>query len=222
MRKVVVFDFDGTVIQGDQPYYRCAEIIAQQIPSSEADAFLSRVRAALSHSIPFPGEDGWNLLSNLSREYISSDAFRAAFHETRKEMLEKEEMIYMPDSVTLLLRRIKPYAVLALASNSPPAYVEPVVRRYSLDSYFSYVRPSAQKPAGFEYMVRQIISNEKLPDDCKILSVGDHYINDILPAVESGWDGAFVNPFGLDPRKSTVSARTIEELSDWIIDWVRR
>ncbi|MGC8515388.1 MAG: HAD family hydrolase [Thermoplasmata archaeon] len=222
MRKIVVFDFDGTVILGDQPYYRCAEIISKQIHSSDAEAFLSRVNAALTHTIPFPGEDGWNLLSNLSREYISSDAFTSAFHETRKEMLENDGMTYMPDSVKLLLRRIKPYAVLALASNSPPPYVEPVVRKYSLDSYFSYVRPSAQKPAGFQHMVMQIIDHEKLHEDCRVLSVGDHYINDILPAVESGWDGAFVNPFRLDPRKSTVSAENIGALSDWIIDWVHK
>jgi FMN phosphatase YigB (HAD superfamily) len=71
-------------------------------------------------------------------------------------------------------------------------------------------------------MVMQIINQEKLPEDCRVLSVGDHYINDILPAVESGWDGAFVNPFGLDPRKSTVSAENIEALSDWITDWVQK
>lgn len=221
MSKIVVFDFDGTVILGDQPYYRCAEIISKQLNSSDADAFLLKVKAALTHSIPFPGEDGWNLLSNLSREYISSDAFRIAFHETRKEMLENDGMTYMPDSVKLLLKRIKPYAVLALASNSPPPYVEPVVRKYSLDSYFSYVRPSAQKPAGFHQMVMQIINQEKLPENCRVLSIGDHYINDILPAVESGWDGAFVNPFRLDPRKSTISAENIESLSDWITDWAQ-
>lgn len=217
-----MFDFDGTVIQGDQPYYRCAEIIAQKIPSSDGAVFLSRVNAALTHSVPFPGEDGWNLISNLSREYISREAFSKAFHETRKEMLEKRVMTYMPDSVKLLLSRIKPFAVLALASNSPPPYVEPEVRRYFLDSFFSYIRPSAQKPAGFEHIVREIIGHEKLPDDCKVLSVGDHYINDILPAVESGWDGAFINPYGLDPRKSTISARNLEAISDWIINWVQK
>ncbi len=222
MRKIVVFDFDGTVILGDQPYLRCAEIISKQLSPSDADAFLSKVNAALTHTIPFPGEDGWNLLSNLSREYISGDAFTTAFHETRREMLVRDDMTYMPDSVKLLLRRIKPFAVLALASNSPPPYVEPVVRKYSLDSYFSYVNPSAQKPARFHHMVMQIINQEKLPEDCRVLSVGDHYINDILPAVESGWDGAFVNPFGLDPRKSTVSAENIEALSDWITDWVQK
>ena len=61
MRKIVVFDFDGTVILGDQPYLRCAEIISKQLSPSDADAFLSKVNAALTHSIPFPGEDGWNL-----------------------------------------------------------------------------------------------------------------------------------------------------------------
>ncbi len=221
MRKVVVFDFDGTVILGDQPYYRCAEIISKQLPASDADAFISKVKAALTRSIPFPGEDGWNMLSNLSREFSSKDTFTAAFHETRKEMLEYGNMTYVPESVKVLLRRIKQYAVLALASNSPPSYVEPVLRKYSLDSYFSYVRPGAGKPAGFEYIVRQIIDHEKLPVDFMLLSVGDHYINDILPAVESGWDGAFVNPYGVDPRKSTVSAGDIDALSEWITDWVQ-
>jgi FMN phosphatase YigB (HAD superfamily) len=222
MRKVVVFDFDGTVILGDKPYYRCAEIISKQLPASEANVFLSRVEGALAHSIPFPGEDGWNMLSDLSREFTSNDIYTASFHQTRKEMLEKGDMTYMPDAVKALLGRIRPYVVLALASNSPPIYVEPVVRKYSLDSYFTYVRPGAGKPAGFVRMVRQIIEQERLPKDCRVLSVGDHYINDIFPAVESGWDGAFVNPFGLDPRRSTVSAENIADLSPWIVSWATK
>ncbi|MCL4451991.1 MAG: HAD family hydrolase [Candidatus Thermoplasmatota archaeon] len=218
----MIFDFDGTIIQGDQPYYRCAEIISKQLPSSVVEPFLSKVKAALTHSMPFPGEDGWSMLYNLSSNYITRDEFSAAFHLTRREMLEDEKMTYMPDAVKVLLESLKKSAILVLASNSPAAYVEPVVRRYSLDDYFSYIRPGAAKPAGFEPMVRQVIENEKLDRGYKVLSVGDHYTNDIMPAVKLGWDGAYVNPYGLAPKESTVSGGSIEELSPWIIDWAMK
>ncbi|EQD26465.1 Haloacid dehalogenase domain protein hydrolase [mine drainage metagenome] len=183
---------------------------------------LNTVNSALKHSIPFPGEDGWNMLSNLSSEYSNEDLFTEAFHQTRKEMLVRLDMTFMPDSVKDLLEKIKPISVLALASNSPPEYVEPVVRRYSLDRYFNYIKPKAGKPMGFTQIVDRIVQGEELDDEYSVLSVGDHYPNDILPAVESGWDGAFVNPFRLEARKSTISDESIEALSPWIIEWVRK
>lgn len=222
MKKIVVFDFDGTVILGDQPYLRCAKIISNKLPDTEATAFLYTVTLALNHSIPFPGEDGWNMLSNLSREYSNKDLFTEAFHQTRREMLVTTDMTFMPDSVKDLLGKIKPVSILALASNSPPQYVEPIVRRYSLDSDFSYIQPKAGKPMGFTQLVKRIVEQEKLHDEYRVLSVGDHYPNDILPAVESGWDGAFVNPFRLDTRRSTISDESIEALSPWILEWVQK
>ncbi len=222
MKKIVVFDFDGTIILGEKPYLRCAEIISTKLPDTEAVAFLKTVKSALDHSIPFPGEDGWSMLSSLSSKYSKEDLFTEAFHQTRKEMLARPDMTYMPDSVNNLLEKIKPISILALASNSPPQYVEPVVRRYSLDHYFDYIQPKAGKPMGFMQLVKRTVENEKLHDDYCVLSVGDHYPNDILPAVEAGWDGAFVNPFLLDMRKSTISDKSVESLSPWILKWVQK
>ena len=222
MTKLVIFDFDGTIIQGDQPYYRCAEIISKKLPSSAVEPFLSKVKAALMHSIPFPGEDGWSMLYNLSSDHITRDEFSAAFHLTRREMLEDEKMTYMPEAVKALLESVRQSAILVLASNSPAAYVEPVVRRYSLDNYFSHIMPGAAKPAGFEPMVRKVIEDEKLGRGYMVLSVGDHYTNDIMPAVKLGWDGAYVNPYKLDKRGSTVSGGSVEELSPWIVEWTMK
>ncbi len=222
MEKIVVFDFDGTIMVGDQPYLRCAEIISKKMTVKDADDFLSTVKAALNHSISFPGEDGWSMLASLSKRYAKESIFTEAFHETRKEMLSSEEMTYVPVSVKVLLTEIKPYSILALASNSPAKYVEPVLERYSLHSFFKYILPGAGKPAGLRQLVMNIANLEKLDGAYEVLSIGDHYVNDILPAVESGWDGAFVNPFGLDRRLSTISGESIATLSQWILNWVKK
>ena len=65
------------------------------------------------------------------------------------------------------------------------------------------------------------ISGGMDPADLKVLSIGDHYANDIQPALRMKWDTAFINPFHLDGRGSTVSGQSISDLSEWIVSWCK-
>ena len=92
--------------------------------------------------------------------------------------------------------------------------------KLDLEKHFDYVRFSAKKPEGLIDLVFSI-SGRMDPADLKVLSVGDHYVNDIQPALMMKWDTAFINPFQLDSRGSTVSGQSITELSEWIVSWCK-
>jgi hypothetical protein len=54
-----------------------------------------------------------------------------------------------------------------------------------------------------------------------VLSIGDHFVNDIAPALDAGCATAYVDPFRVGPRgRATLEAPRFEELLAPIEDWV--
>lgn len=221
MKKIVIFDFDGTITTGTSHYIYCARLIADNLEPSDASAFLDEVDNSFSGKIPFIGEDGWDLLNRISMRYSDRKLFETAFHETRRDMLRKIDKTVLSENVIMLLKETHSLCTTALASNSPEEYVKGYLDRLDLNRYFNYVRFSARKPEGLIDFVFSI-SKETEAADLKVLSVGDHYVNDIEPALRMKWDTAFINPFHLDRRGSTVSGQSISDLSDWIVSWCKK
>ncbi len=220
MKKIVVFDFDGTLTSGISHYIYCANIIADNLEPSDANAFLEEVNSSFNGKIPFIGEDGWDLLNRISLRYSDKGLFDNAFHQTRKNMILNIHKGDLSEKVIDLLKEVHSQCTTALASNSPEEYVKGYLDRLDLWRYFDYVRFSARKPDGLIELVSSIAPGTD-PSNLKVLSVGDHYINDIQPALRMNWDTAFINPFNVDKRGSTVSGQSISDLSDWIISWCR-
>ena len=220
MKKIVVFDFDGTITTGISHYIYCANIIADNLEPPDANAFLDEVDNSFSGKKPFIGEDGWDLLNRISRKYSDRNLFEPSFHQTRRHMLLNIHKGDLSENVISLLKDVHSLCTTALASNSPEEYVKGYLDKLDLEKHFDYIRFSAKKPEGLIDLVFSI-SGRMDPADLKVLSVGDHYVNDIQPALMMKWDTAFINPFQLDSRGSTVSGQSITELSEWIVSWCK-
>jgi len=220
VKKIVVFDFDGTITTGISHYIYCANIIADNLEPPYADAFLDEVNNSFSGKKPFIGEDGWDLLNRISRKYSDRNLFEHSFHQTRRHMLLNIHKGDISENVISLLKDVHSLCTTALASNSPEEYVKGYLDKLDLEKHFDYVRFSAKKPEGLIDLVFSI-SGGMDPADLKVLSVGDHYVNDIQPALRMKWDTAFINPFHLDSRGSTVSGQSISDLSEWIVSWCK-
>ena len=220
MKKIVVFDFDGTITTGISHYIYCASIIAGSLEPPYANAFLEEVNNSFNGKIPFIGEDGWDLLNRISMKYSDRKLFENAFHQTRKHMLLNIHNGDLSENVINLLKEVHSLSTTALASNSPEEYVKGYLDRLDLEKHFDYIRFSAKKPDGLIDLVSSI-SGGMNPADLKVLSIGDHYVNDIQPALMMKWDTAFINPFHLDSRGSTVSGQSISDLSEWIVSWCK-
>ena len=220
MKKIVVFDFDGTITTGISHYIYCANIIADNLEPPYANAFLDEVNNSFSGKKPFIGEDGWDLLNRISRKYSDRNLFEPSFHQTRRHMLLNIHKGDLSENVISLLKDVHSLCTTALASNSPEEYVKGYLDKLDLEKHFDYVRFSAKKPEGLIDLVFSISMGTD-PGDLKVLSVGDHYVNDIQPALRMKWDTAFINPFHLDSRGSTVSGQSISDLSEWIVSWCK-
>ena len=220
MKKIVVFDFDGTITTGISHYIYCTNIIADNLEPPDANAFLDEVDNSFSGKKPFIGEDGWDLLNRISRKYSDRNLFEHSFHQTRRHMLLNIHKGDLSENVISLLKDVHSLCTTALASNSPEEYVKGYLDKLDLEKHFDYVRFSAKKPEGLIDLVFSISMGTD-PGDLKVLSVGDHYVNDIQPALRMKWDTAFINPFHLDSRGSTVSGQSISDLSEWIVSWCK-
>jgi FMN phosphatase YigB (HAD superfamily) len=54
-----------------------------------------------------------------------------------------------------------------------------------------------------------------------VLSIGDHFVNDIEPALAAGCTTAYVDPFGVGPRgKASLEGARFEELVEPIEEWL--
>lgn len=220
MRNIVIYDFDGTVTTGTSQYIRCADLIAEELGGRDAEKFTEEIKDSFSGKIAFDGEDGWDLVDRISKKYSDQALFTKAFHTTRKEMLSQISESVLSNSVIELLEEIHPLCVTALASNSPREYVNDYIEKFYLTKHFDYIRYGAHKPVGI-IDLGLFLMKETRYDDARILSIGDHYVNDVEPAVKMGWEGAYINPFNLDSRRATVTGRTITDLYDWILSWCK-
>jgi hypothetical protein len=55
-----------------------------------------------------------------------------------------------------------------------------------------------------------------------VMSVGDHFVNDIRPAVELGCATAYMDPYGIGPKHvAAFHAATVEEVLDPLRLWVK-
>jgi len=56
-----------------------------------------------------------------------------------------------------------------------------------------------------------------------VLSIGDHFVNDIEPALAAGCATAYVDPFDVGPRGTAdLEAARFEDLLEPIEDWLEK
>ena len=192
-RGLLVLDFDGTMWRGDEPLEAYAVTVAASLSAELRAAYLDRVRAFLGGDRwrapgagPLP-DDGWAAVARFAADLGVGEVQRqAAFLATRDRIARGEFRLEVPAGLAEFLAWSRTWCAVALASNSPPESVEPVLDRLELTALFDDVRCDARKPAGLRSIVEAWRDRFSVEDD-RVMSVGDHYRNDIAPAVQAGW-----------------------------------
>lgn len=226
-RGLLILDFDGTLWRGDGPLLAYAEAVADELPDDLRAGYLQRVVAFLAGDRwgaaagGLPPADGWAAVAEFAAPLgLSAERRQAAFLATRARIAEGEFLLEVPDGLPAFLESSRAECGLVLASNSPASSVEPVLDHLGLSSLFDAVVCGAGKPAGLAELGAAWQARTGLPSE-RIMSVGDHYPNDIAPAVAAGWASTYISPWRVVPGPCSVVGTSMEEVLPPLRGWVR-
>lgn len=226
--RLLLLDFDGTVYRGDEPVLGYARAVAERLPRA-AGVRLTEVIAQFCRTGSVPTgvaarrpEDGWDAVG-LVASGLGADpgAVAGGFSDTRRAMLDGRYALRVPSGLRDLLRSCRGGAGavrcrVALASNSPASSVGPLLERLGLAGEFDAVLADSGKPDGLLAAARTALPGVAAAN---LLSVGDHYRNDIAPAAAVGAATGYLNPYRLPDRPATFTSPDLEHLYPDVLAW---
>lgn len=160
--------------------------------------------------------DAWALLAFLGDGLGLLDGTRAdeVYRQTRVEM-EREGMegnTRLRDALIALQKRRR----VILLSNSYRETVLEFLRQLGFEDAFREICPSARKPYGMIDSLRAL-APELLEQPERLLSIGDHAFNDLMPVSAIGGKTLWMNPYsGIHEPQCDWSLHTLDELADFL------
>lgn len=212
MNSILLFDFDGTIALGDGPVLAYASQVAAAL--DDGAGFVDAIRGVLAAS---DGEalDGYDAVRRAARKR-GADArlLSAAYLASRAELATHAAPVTAPDGLADFLREAAPLAERVLVTNAPAIRIDEALHALGLAGLFDRIVTSAGKPAGLEALLAA------LPEDSRVLSVGDIWHNDLAPAHARGHATALIGGFpdaGATPTYSAADfASLIPQLGAWL------
>jgi FMN phosphatase YigB (HAD superfamily) len=218
VRALLLFDFDGTLYRGDAPFRFYAECIARHMVEPDRAGYLARVERHLQGEDGVVAADNWEAVVKLAA-IDDPDLLNGAFLETRTFMMSADCPLEVPEGLVEVLEGAKGRVLRAVASNSPEAAAIPLLKKLGLLHHFDAIRHSAAKPVGLTVFADQLIATHGL-SPALVMSVGDHYRNDIEPARARGWVTVHISPRGYHPGPAAHQGRRLEDVLPAIQAWV--
>lgn len=240
---LLVVDFDGTLYRGDEPVRFYARQLAstlsaadgaamlaaferylKQGPKAAADSFDTVEAAALRESV-----DGWGAAVHLGQRVygIGPGVIERAFADTRAHMVDSGCDLEPAEPLLDALRALGGRVRRLLATNSPEIGLDVLLRRIGADALFDQIVCGLGKPDGLRrHLARELGPNPggaaaPHPAAWRVFSVGDHYRNEIEPAVEIGARAGFVDRFGRRDGPATAVAPDAAGVLPAVLAWAR-
>lgn len=217
----LVWDLDGTLYRSAAACLHYARGIAETLDESRRTAYLEAMERYLAGEGGVEASDGWEAAVVLAGgPRGASRAFAGEFAATRAFMLDDACELEVPEGLPELLERVAGAARRLLVSNTPAFGVMPLLDRLQLLGLLDEIVCEAGKPEGFARRLVAVAEVHGLPPRA-VLSIGDHFVNDITPAFEAGCATAYLDPFGVGPRgRADLEAARFEDLLAPVEEWV--
>jgi len=218
---VAVWDLDGTLYRSAEACRHYARGIAAELAVERREAYLAALDGYLAGEGGAEASDGWEAAVVLAGgPRGSSRLYADAFAKTRAFMLTDECTFEVPDGLPELLERSAPRARRILMSNTPAFGVMPLLERLGLLGLFDEIVCQAEKPDRLPARLTALARVSDVPQR-SVISIGDHFVNDIAPAIAVGCATAYVDPFRVGPSgQATVEAARIEDLLPALEAWM--
>lgn len=222
---VLVLDLDGTLYRGDAPVRRYADGAGALLAAEQAVAFTAALDGYLAGTASDPelaaAQDGWEAVLLLGARYgLDRGALQDAFLASRSGLADGSNAVEVPAGLVELLAELRGTHRLVLATNSPRVGLMDLLARLGVAGAFDEIVFGADKPAGLAPLLRRLLSAIGATDArWRAFSLGDHWVNDIEPALRLGTATGYVDGFGRAAGPAHVTAPTVSELLPAIRAW---
>jgi FMN phosphatase YigB (HAD superfamily) len=233
---LLVVDFDGTVYRGDEPVRRYARRISEALPNERAAGYLAVFERYLAEGVAAANQspdtveaaalresyDHWGAAMNLARRChdVSADVLETAFAHSRQDMLDPSCELEVVTPLVEALTELRGAVRVVLATNSPRPGLDVLLDRMGVTGAFDDVLPGAAKPDGLRRILQRELGEDLRARPWRLFSLGDHYYNDLAPAVEIGAAAGYIDRFGRADGPATAQADVAERLLPAIHAWV--
>ncbi|GAA1956235.1 HAD family hydrolase [Catenulispora subtropica] len=232
-KPLLVVDFDGTVYRDDAPVRFYAEHAAATLPAAARARMLDRFEAYLAEGVAAAAGaadeteaavlsssvDAWGAAAGLGALHgVDGAALETAFLASRKFMLTAECAVTAIPALVEAFEELRGPVRIVLATNSPAEGLAPLLDRLGVTGLFDEVRPGSNKPDGLRRWISWQVA-ARPPGE--LFSLGDHYFNEIEPAMAVGARAGYIDRFGRADGPATVTAEAVEDVLPGIFAWVR-
>lgn len=177
--------------------------------TGEEDTYMSPV-AFDFHSMIAVG-DGWWLPAAAAKHYGVSSTFDA-YQKTKAYMQTEDFQFAEIPERRFWLQQLGRRMHLILLTNSESDDVEKLLKTLDLEGIFDEVIPGAAKPARTKTHFKRVLEKYNAAPE-EVLSIGDNYLNDIVPAENLAIPAVLIDPSGKTPIRSvTERIATLQEL----------
>jgi FMN phosphatase YigB (HAD superfamily) len=230
-----IIDFDGTVYRGDAPIRFYAGLIADTMTETDREPYLKALDRYLKDG-PRAGRDsedtveaavlresvdGWGAALHLAgRCYdVAPEVIEFAFARCRLWMTKPECDIELVQPLIETLAGIRDRATIVLLTNSGELGLRPLLDRLGVTTAFDEIIAGAGKPDGLRRLLQRRLGADLRTRPWRVFSLGDHYRNDIEPAIEIGAPAGYIDKYGRNDGPATASAGSVEELLPALRGW---
>ena len=236
MRQLLLFvDFDGTVYRGDAPVRHYSGLIADTLPSAQAEAYLKAVEryiesgpaasadsedtveaAALREAV-----DPWGAAVGLATRChgVPTDVVESSFVRSRLWMAKPECEVELVQLLLQTLADLRTCARTYLITNSGYAGLYALLARLGIVTCFDVIVAGAGKPDGLRRLLQRNLGTDLRERPWRVFSIGDHYRNDIEPAAEIGAGCGYIDRYGRADGPATATAAAAEDLLPALRAW---
>lgn len=160
--------------------------------------------------------DHWGLPETLAIHHGVQQADRAtAFLATRAWMSGEGSTLVVTQELPRTLAALAAAgARLAALSNSPAGTVDDVLRRLGVRDLFFTIAASSNKPAGLLRFLQENGAGEQ------VLCVGDHYVNEIAPALLLGCHALYIDRHRTGLGAGSANCTHVESIGE-ALGWLR-
>lgn len=245
--ELVLFDFDGTLYDSEAHFDTYIDLIGTHLNDAQAKQLrklYERTRAGEGvlrigewydpeSQVSKPADathpsnrkyylgDYWWLIHTLGHRLgVTDEQLIDSFFRTRDYMMTHTDEIHLvvglKEWLQTVAKRQKPIAILA--TNSPEPDSVAILQQLGVYPYFTEMIYNARKPTHMPQILEHVSTTYQVPPN-RMLCVGDHYYNDIDPALQFGADTLFINRHRVShPHNSTYEVHTSEALMEYLTD----